>query len=308
MSATRILLTGATGLIGRQLLPQLVDAGYDVHAVVNRREIPDELRSLATWHAGDLLDAAAMRAVLGEAAPSHLLHLAWPTHGVGLDDEIQRVHLRAGRELIGRFYESGGQRAVVAGTCFEYDWSEGLCSEETTPRIPITLYGRCKDALRQFTEDTARAKGRGWAWGRIFFVYGPHQERTRFVPAVIHGLLEQQPVICTEGRQVRDYLHAYDVASGLRHLLASGFCGDCNIGSGLALTLRDIALALADRLGGHSLLQFGAKPTPKGEPPVILADITRLRQLGWQPRFTLAEGLADTVAAWRDASRKSVLL
>jgi nucleoside-diphosphate-sugar epimerase len=305
----RILVTGATGLVGRQLLPQLALAGYDVHAWLNQRETPENLRPVATWHTGDMLNPDAIEAVLEDAAPSLLMHLAWPGTTGSLSSEVHREFLTASKQLIHGFYQRGGDRAVVAGTCFEYDWSDGICSEDTTAILPRSEYGRCKNALREFTQATANAVGRSWAWGRIFFVYGPHQDPTRFVPTVIQGLLDGQPVLCTEGRQVRDYLHVYDVAGGLVHLLESGFCGECNIGSGEAVSLRDIAIELSRMLGGRSLLQFGAKPTPKDEPALILADINRLRHhLKWQPRFTLGYGLADTVASYRNAARASAVL
>ena len=307
---TRVLVTGATGLIGRQLLPQLAAAGYDVHALLNRREVPPELRSLARWHSADLANASLIDATLEAARPSLLFHLAWPALAGNLDDtEVHSRFLAASQDLVRRFYGNYGERVVVAGTCFEYDWSEGVCREDHTPTSPTTVYGACKNALRLFLEETAAANHRSWAWGRIFFVYGPHQEQTRFVPAIIRALIANEPVRCTAGTQIRDYLHASDVASALLHLATSGHRGVCNIGSGQRTSLRDIASEIAAILGGDHLLQFGAKPMPAAEPPVILADTHRLiRELSWSPRFTLAEGLAHTIASYRAAERAPALV
>ena len=305
---SRLLVTGATGLIGRQLLPQLHAAGYEVHALAHRTDIPADARPFATWHSTDLLSTESTRSVVQSISAEYLLHLAWPALVNSLNSGIHQTFLEASRPLLREFYLAGGARAVVAGTCFEYDWSNGLCVENHTPLKPSTAYGAAKVQLRQYLESLARELHRSWAWGRIFFVYGPHQDPTRFVPAVIQGLLERRPVPCTEGFQIRDYLHAFDVAGGLLRLLESGHEGTCNIGSGEAVSLREIAGHLADVVGGRELLQFGARPTPKGEPPAILADVHRLRHvIGWTPRFSLTAGLGDTVAALQSAARASVL-
>ncbi len=306
---SRILVTGAIGLIGRQLLPRLHKAGYEVHAIVNRTDPPDDVRPFATWHSANLLSANSCSAVVRQVSAEHLLHLAWPALVDSLNSGIHHAFLDASRSFLREFYLAGGTRAVVAGTCFEYDWSEGLCVEDRTPIAPSTIYGASKDQLRQYLATLADEMSRSWAWGRVFFVYGPHQSPTRFVPSVIQGLIEQRPVPCTAGYQIRDYLHAFDVAGALIHLLESGYNGACNIGSGEAMSLREIAGQIAECTGGSELLQFGARPTPKGEPPVILADVHCLQNtLAWSPRYTLAEGLAHTVAAYRQEKREASLV
>ena len=305
----RILVTGAAGLIGRQLVPQLHQAGYEVHAIVHRTEPPDDLRAFATWHPADLLSTASRSAVVQSVSAEYLLHLAWPALVESLNSGIHQTFLEASRALAREFYLAGGARAVVAGTCFEYDWSDGLCVEDRTALKPSTVYGASKDQLRQYLGSLAREMDRSWAWGRVFFVHGPHQSPTRFVPAVIQGLLERRPVPCTEGYQIRDYLHTFDVAAAFVRLLESGYDGTCNIGSGEAVSLREIAGHIADGVGGRELLQFGARATPKGEPPVILADVHRLRNtVGWSPRYSLAAGLAHTVAAYQHEKHEAPLV
>lgn len=297
----RILLTGATGLIGRQLLALVSGAGYEVHAVMNRREVPAELESVAvTWHEMDLLRKEASARIMREVKPGGLMHLAWSTTPGTSGNDINREWLRASRELIRIFYENGGERALIAGSCLEYHRTQGICSEERTPRKPNTVYGSCKNDLRQFTEDLCRRENLSWAWGRIFFVYGPHEHPKRFVSSVILSLLGNQVARCTHGLQIRDYLHSRDVASGLVRLFESGLVGECNVASGQPVTLRKIAEAIAARVGGHHLLEFGARPAPPGEAPVIVADVSRLnKELQWQPRITLNQGIEETIDAWR---------
>jgi nucleoside-diphosphate-sugar epimerase len=254
----------------------------------------------AAWHKVDLLDEVAVDAVIRKVGADGLMHLAWAVTPGGYDDGVHRAWLNAGRALIRSFHQHGGRRVVVAGTCFEYDWNAGVCCEQRTPLSPNTLYGVCKDGLRKFIEEYSQNRGLSFGWGRVFFVYGPDEAPRRLVPSIIISLLKGESARCTHGRQVRDYLHSKDVADGLVRLFESSLNGTCNIGSGKGVTLREIGEAIGELLGAQSLLEFGARPAPSFEPPVILADATKLRdEVGWKPAISLADGLAETIEWWK---------
>jgi len=294
---TRVLVTGAAGFIGRQVLPLLAAAGHTVHAVSSRAQPP--ALPAAQWHRADLRDAQQAAAVIDAATPTHLLHLAWCTdpadYRTSPDNERWRI---AGAALVEAFGRRGGQRAVIAGTCMEYDWRDGLCREGVTPLLPDTVYGRAKCALGSELETLAAAHGFSTAWGRLFFLYGPHEKPQRFVPAVIRALLAGEPARCTHGRQVRDYLHVADAARAFVALLDSQQQGPVNIASGTGVPLGEIATALAQAAGRPELLRLGALASPPGEAPRVVGDVSRLTALGWQPQFTLAAGLRDTLDWW----------
>ena len=133
----RILVTGATGCVGRFVLPKLVDRGWDVWAVRSRSdalEIPG-----VHWRRADLLDPADVRRVVDDSEPSHLLHLAWYiAPGKWAEAAENFSWVRASLGLLSTFKQSGGRRAVFAGSCLEYDWNYGFCSEDRTPLNPHT--------------------------------------------------------------------------------------------------------------------------------------------------------------------------
>ena len=101
------------------------------------------------------------------------------------------------------FKEQGGQRAVFAGTCAEYDWSDGICSETKTLLHPTTLYGSCKKELFE----TLKNMKLDWAWGRIFHLYGPDEPQKKLTASVILSLLKGENALCSHGTQERDFLH-----------------------------------------------------------------------------------------------------
>jgi nucleoside-diphosphate-sugar epimerase len=253
------------------------------------------------WHDGDLLGGAGVDLVR-RLHPTHLLHLAWYAVPGSYWTASENFHwVSASIDLIDAFAAAGGRRVVVAGTCAEYDWSYGYCVEGVTLLHPATPYGVCKNALRGLLESYAGQSGLSWAWGRLFLLYGPHEHPKRLVPSVIRSLLAGEPALCSHGRQIRDILHVGDVADALVHMLSGEIAGPVNIGSGGPVALRDIVGTIGDLLGRRELIQLGAIPAPAGDPPLLLPSTTRLfEEAGWSPEHSLEEGLADTIAWWRE--------
>jgi nucleoside-diphosphate-sugar epimerase len=297
---SRFLLTGATGFIGWNAIAPLAAAGLEVHAVTSR-EPPAGAPSAVTWHTADLLAPGAGEALVGEVAPSRLLHLAWYAEPGKYWRSPENVRwVEASLSLLRSFADAGGERAVLAGTCAEYDWSHGFLSEGVSPLAPATLYGRSKHALREVGEAFAAESGLSLAWGRVFFLYGPREDPRRLVSSLARALLRGEEAPTTEGSQVRDFMHVQDVAGAFCALLASGVEGAVNIGSGVPVSVRQVTDAVASATGRPELVRAGALPQREGEPPLIVADARRLREeVGFAPGYDLPGGVEQTVEWWR---------
>jgi nucleoside-diphosphate-sugar epimerase len=296
-----VLVTGASGFIGRHVVAEVAARAVDVVALRSgtRALSEDAPRSpRITWRAADLADRAAVDALLAEVRPSQLLHLAWPVtpeHFWTGEENVDAVSWSAA--LFQSFAQHGGKRAVGVGTCAEYDWSRGgPLAESVTPLVPATLYGAAKHALCLLAESYFAQLGVSFAWGRIFFLYGPHEPAAKVTSAVIRSLLAGQPAHCTEGRQIRDYLHVADVAAGLVELLLADVTGPLNLGSGVGVSVRAIVETIADALDGRARVVFGARELGADEPPSLVADVQqRERVLAWRPRVGLPEGIAHLI-------------
>lgn len=304
----RVLLTGASGFIGSHAAGALRERGFEVHAVTSG-EIPDDtLRDLATWHCADLLDPTTARILIEQARPTHLLHLAWYAEHQLFWDSIENVRwVEASLRLLRAFEEAKGVRAVMAGTCAEYDWSEGgRFSERSSALAPSTLYGVCKHALRTVAEAACARSQVEFAWGRVFFLFGPGEHPDRLVPSVARAVLAARPAPCSHGRQLRDFLYSADVAGAFAALLDSPVQGAVNIGSGEPVGIGELVRLVGACAGDAELVRLGELPARVQEPMELVADVRRLREeVGWTPRLTLAEGVERAVRWWReqDASK-----
>ncbi|CAN5858698.1 NAD(P)-dependent oxidoreductase [soil metagenome] len=293
----RVLLTGATGFIGRHCLPSLSSNGYEVHAVSSKAQ---PKTSDVSWHQADLLDSSQVSDLISSVRPTHLLHLAWDvTPGKYWNSSENFRWVQAGVHLCQEFASHEGRRIVTAGTCAEYDWSYGYCSERRTPLLPTTVYGACKHALQVMTNTFADQSGLNAAWGRIFFLYGPHEHPERVVSSVIGSLMRGEPARCSHGSQIRDFLYVQDVADAFVALLNSDVSGPINIASGSPIAVKELIYNIAEKLGRRELVQLGAVPSAPNDPYVLIADARRLREeVGWRMHYDLDQGLERTIRWW----------
>lgn len=337
---SRVLVTGAGGFIGRHTLAPLLAAGHEVYAVSARpssggvtdgggapEDVLGEMAPEVRWHRADLLAPQSASELMRRLRPSHLLHLAWYTQPGAFWTSLENLDwVQASLRLLRAFGEHGGRRAVLAGTCTEYQWRlRTHCVEDaatpadgpdeeipagveragmvTTVR-PATLYGAAKHALHVIAERWAEQVGVTLAWGRVFYGYGPYEHPDRLVSSVARALLRGEEAPCTSGTQVRDYTYTPDMGGAFAALLDSEVAGPVNMASGVPTRVKDLVMAIGAAAGRPELVRLGALPQRAGDPERLTADVRRLREeVGWRPSFDLRAGAALTVDWWRALAR-----
>jgi nucleoside-diphosphate-sugar epimerase len=294
---TKVLVTGASGFIGKHVMPLLLDRGFEVHAVA--REAAAGSSPDVKWHQADLLAPGAGSDIAKVVEPDSVLHLAWcaqpKTYLTSPDNERW---LRATEELVDASLAAGATRFVGLGTVLEYDLSAGICDEAATPAQPDTPYGIAKNDAGKRVLSAGNRHGVSSAWVRLFHPYGPGEPAEKLVSHICTHLLQGKKVPLSDGAQIRDYVYISDVASALALLVEDRASGVFNLGSGRGTSIREIAETAAGLLERPDLLGLGDLP-PDTKHPRIVAVIQRLRSLGWEPSVDLESGVTRTIGSLR---------
>lgn len=289
----RVLLTGATGLIGRQTAIELERAGHEVIAA-SRTGAP--VAGAERTVAVDLLDQLSARDALDAAGAEGLVHAAWYGGPGRMTARANIDWAAATLRLVSDFSRCGGKHLVAAGSCAEYDWSRDVRHRESDSLAPQGLYGQSKARTGQMLCEAAASLGLVVAWARIFFVYGPGEPQGRLLGDLFHGFRTGQTVPCTDGEQVRDFLHVSDVARAMVAVLDAGVSGPVNIASGEGTRVRDLVTEAAQQSAAAQLVSLGARPRPDDDPASVIADTSKLKsQTGFVPTFDLRSGIANVV-------------
>ena len=273
---TRVLITGASGFVGSHCLRELVSRGSDIYAV--GRTAPGQSQKGVVWLRRDLRDPEQAVDIVAKVRPDFLLHCAWiATPGVYASSPENVDWLQSTAAMAVAFGAHGGRRFVGIGTSAEYDSSDEPCLEDKTPIRPHTIYGKCKAASWLAIQAAAQQHGFSAAWGRLFLPYGPGDSPHRLIPTVINSILAGKPVNTTGGLQKRDFIYAPDAGALFAALLFSEETGEFNVGSGQGSTVREVVEYVAAACGNIELVHFGARPTPHGDPPTLVAEMNKTR-------------------------------
>lgn len=303
LAGRRVLITGGTGFVGAHLAATLAGAGAEVHVL--RRggaSLPRLPVGPVVWHEADLLDADRLDLAIATARPDVVFHLAaYGTGAHGADrDRTLRVNVM-GTWNLWQALRDRTVRIVYTGACGEYGLTD-TCVSESHPCDPAAFYPATKNAAGTLLAALGRETGREVVIVRPFNPYGPGDRPDRLIPHVVKKLLAGDDVSVTAGEQRRDFLFVSDlidalVRAAVRPIPSTG--GVYNIGSGRETTLREVITLIAGLVGEGALerVRFGALPYPPDEVWHLCADISRARRdLGFEPRVGLEEGLSITVA------------
>lgn len=273
----RVIITGSTGLIGKEAILPLKDAGFEVFEL--RHEVCD------------LFDSSSLEEFFAKIKPQYLLHFAWITGGDYLANPINEKFVTSSMEMLKIFKKYGGTRAVFAGTCFEYKFKNEPIKENDELN-PATLYAISKDKLRKLAHEFCAQNDINFGWGRIFYVFGQNEKTGRLTSTIVNNLRQNKPVTINSGSLLRDYMYTKDIANAFVKFLCTNVDGCVNIATGKAISLEDFALTFANLMGKEELVIV--KNEVGNQPPLIVADIARLKdEVKFDSKYTVEQAVRE---------------
>jgi nucleoside-diphosphate-sugar epimerase len=268
-----VLLTGATGFVGRQVLQKLCERGVQTRVIVRQGKESLVSQSKNIEQIIITNDLFAETCDLWKQACKGIdtvIHCAWYAEsGQYLQSEKNLDCLTGTLQLAKGAAQTGVRRVVGIGTCFEYDLSTGNLSIET-PLLPLTPYAGAKAAAYLALSHWLPAQSVEFAWCRLFYLHGEGEDSRRLVPYIRSKLSAGKIAELTSGNQVRDFLDVRVAAEMIVDVAMSNRTGAINICSGIPITVRTLAEQIADEYGRRDLLKFGARPDNLIDPPRVV--------------------------------------
>jgi dTDP-glucose 4,6-dehydratase len=310
----RVLVTGAAGFVGSHYVRTLLDNGYpDVRnatvTVVDKLTYAGNLANLPTGHPrlsfvrGDVCDSSLLLDLLpGHDAVVQFAAESYVDRSLHYAAEFVRTNVGGTQNLLEASLRSGVERFVLVSTDEVYgSIAEGAWTE-MSPLQPNSPYSAAKAGADLVARAYWRTHGMHVSITRCSNNYGPHQHPEKLIPLFITNLLEgrQVPLYGT-GRNVREWTHVDDHCRAVNLVLARGGAGEIyNIGGGAARTNLDVTERLL-ALCGADRSMIRRVEDRKGHDLRYALDDTKIREtLGYTPRIGFEEGLAGTVAWYRD--------
>lgn len=286
-----ILLTGATGFLGSNLLARLVEDGHNVTILVRDSSSSQRITTL--------LDRVSVHTI-GDSTLSGLFHInkietvvhCATDYGRGktVPSELLEANLIMPLQLLQAGCDAGIRCFINTDTVLDKSVSDYALSKNQFKEW------LCRYAQRMVCVNVA-----------LEHFYGPHDDTTKFVSYIVKQLLDGvENIDLTQGEQKRDFIYIDDIVSAFTRILdrcASLESGYTNyeVGTGVTIAIRDF-VKLAKRVTGnkHTQFNFGAIPYRENEPMETVVNTAAIRALGWTPRTSLADGLTRMVAQERE--------
>ena len=269
----KVLVTGATGFVGRQVVRALSEKGMQLRLVVRAAKIArtDLLANYCEIVTTEDLFAESSKWWSEQCeSVDTVVHLAWYAEpGKYLQSSKNMDCLVGSLNLARGAVQAGVKRLIGVGTCFEYDLSVGVLSVDTSLN-PITPYAGAKAALYLGLKQWLQTNAVEFAWCRLFYLYGEGEDSRRLVPYLRSKLEKGEPAELTSGKQIRDFLDVVDAGRMIADVVLSDQTGPVNICSGTPITVRQLAVQIADEYGRQDLLVFGARPDNLVDPPCVV--------------------------------------
>lgn len=265
-----VLLTGATGFVGRQIQKVLQEKGCQIRLVIREGSQSRIVNMKGVESIISTQDLFAESSTWWEKScdgVDTVIHSAWYAEpGQYLQSDKNLDCLIGTMNLAKGASKAGVKRFGGIGTCFEYKMSPNKPLSIHDPLGPSSPYAGAKAATFIALSQYFSKRRISFVWFRLFYLYGDHED-SRKLGAYLHKQLSLgQPVKLTNGNQVRDFMDVSEAAQDIVRISLGSHEGVANICSGIPITVREFSEKIADQYGRRDLLNFGGKESNSEDP------------------------------------------
>ena len=270
---TRILITGANGFVGRQIIRSLDSIGVDLIPVVRdgkSHEVSSFSNVKKIITSKDLFSEEEVWWEEQCKDVDVVIHAAWYVEAGKYQDSTKNIDCLIGSlKLAKGAAKAGVNRFLGLGTCAEYDHMQGKLTIET-PLKPLTTYASTKASLFTTLSEWLPRQSVNFSWIRLFYLYGEGENPARLIPYVRSQVSQGKFVDLTSGEQVRDFMDVVEVGKQIAKISLSNQIGPINLCSGSPVTVRQLVEKIADEYGRKDLLRFGVRKHNPFDPPCVI--------------------------------------
>ena len=296
----KVIVTGATGMIGASMIEQMVSDGIVVTAIVrpNSKKINNLIKhpnvNIIECDINNLLDLNKSL----EKDYDTFYHFAWEgTYGDSRDDAIlQEKNIKNTLDAVQLAYDLGCKVFVGAGSQAEFGFVEGQLSDDI-PKNPVTGYGIAKYTAGRLSAIMCQRLGMRQSWGRIVSTYGPRDNSYTMVMSSVIGMLNGERMSFTKGDQIWDYVYGGDCSRAFYLIGKYGKHGKAyTIGSGQSRLLREYITTIRDVVNPNLEIGIGEREYYPNQVMKLTADISELTaDTGFVPEVDFEEGIRRTI-------------
>lgn len=294
----KILVVGGTGFIGFYLAKYCIKKKFNV--VSFSKNPPRKIRYLkkVKYLLGDLSKKKNLK-ILNQPF-DYVVNLG------GYVDHKNKIktfnsHFKGCKNLSNFFLKKKIKSFVQLGSSGEYGNSKSP-QKETSQGNPTSFYTKAKFLATKHLLSLYKKNKFPVTILRLYQAYGPKQDINRFIPIVIDACLKNKEFECSDGKQLRDFVHVEDVIVAIiKSMNSKNSKGEIiNIGSGKPKKIKNIINFLVNKLKGGKPL-FGKVKLRKDEILKIYPDITKAKKiLKWSPKVNFSKGLTKTIKYYKD--------
>lgn len=307
----KILVTGATGFIGKNLVESLKEK-FEVYALIldekEKNVIPqidyilwktffDRENEIKT------LDGKKLGKI------DTVIHLA--SYGVNpKDNDIDKMvesNINLTKDLILNLERVSCKNIIFTGSGFEYGDKGKIKLKEDMELNPFSLYGATKVSAFLIGKKLCESLGINYINLRLFNIFGEYEGSNRLIPQIINNYLEGKELNFTAGNQVRDYLYIKDIIEVYEMILEKNIYNNetYNVCSSEEVTIKEFITKVADTIGiNKDFLNFGAIPSRKEEALYIVGDNSKLkRDFNWNRKYSYEFGIKNMYDFFRKENK-----